>query len=330
MTNVSIIIPVFNAAARLKECLNGVMMQAYKEFECILINDGSTDDSLSICQEYALKDRRFRVFDFPNGGPSKARNRGLDLVRSDWVTFIDADDVALPNYLENFISKNTNRDIEVQVIQSYLCHDKDGGEQDTLYPSKHLKNIVVSATDGAEYIEEDNLLYNWGVWCKIFSMEIIRKHKLRFEEDLHCGEDGLFWHKYLCFISKIVFSSNVGYIYFCPREYKSISRNGNALLKGKQRFVLAKNYRKIYVELSRKFSLKNNSTELLRRIYLDNYFKLALGLTSISDVRIGDLKKIKPQLKDFSFTKRENIYRLINIIPIRISKRFGQLLSIID
>lgn len=89
---VSIIVPVYNAEKTLKRCVNSIINQLYKDWELLLVDDGSTDDSSIICDEYAQQDRRIRVFHKQNGGVSSARNVGLDNAIGEWVTFIDSDD----------------------------------------------------------------------------------------------------------------------------------------------------------------------------------------------------------------------------------------------
>lgn len=89
---ISIIIPVYNSERFLHRCLNSVVNQTYKDFEVILVDDGSHDESGVICDEYAAKDNRFRIFHNPNGGPSKARNFGLEHSAGNYLLFIDSDD----------------------------------------------------------------------------------------------------------------------------------------------------------------------------------------------------------------------------------------------
>jgi len=92
MPTISIIIPVYNAELYLRQCIESVIAQTFEDWEAILVNDGSKDGSLDICQEYAAKDERIKVIDKPNGGVSSARNKGLEVAQGDWITFMDSDD----------------------------------------------------------------------------------------------------------------------------------------------------------------------------------------------------------------------------------------------
>ena len=100
MPKVSIIVPVYNAEKYLRECLDSIISQIFTDWECILVDDGSPDNSGEICNEYAKDDSRFRVFHVQNGGVSRARNIGLDNMSSEWVMFVDSDDAIAENTLE--------------------------------------------------------------------------------------------------------------------------------------------------------------------------------------------------------------------------------------
>lgn len=99
MPKVSIIVPVYKAEKYLNRCIDSILAQTFTDWELLLIDDGSTDRSGDICDEYAKKDTRIRVFHKENGGVSSARNLGLDSAQGEWVTFIDADDYILPDFL---------------------------------------------------------------------------------------------------------------------------------------------------------------------------------------------------------------------------------------
>lgn len=100
MSTVSVIIPIYNAAKYLRQCLDSITHQTHRDLEIILVNDGSTDGSLGICREYEAADSRFVVVSQPNGGQTKARNAALDIARGEYVAFVDADDWVDTDYIE--------------------------------------------------------------------------------------------------------------------------------------------------------------------------------------------------------------------------------------
>ena len=99
MPEISIIVPVYNAEDYLVRCLDSIKKQNFTEWECILVNDGSTDNSVELCNRYADEDSRFKVINKNNGGVSSARNVGLDVAVGTWIAFVDSDDFVDPDYL---------------------------------------------------------------------------------------------------------------------------------------------------------------------------------------------------------------------------------------
>ena len=118
---ISIVIPVYNAEKYLEQCLNSIKNQTYKNFEVILVNDGSIDNSESICKVFVESDTRFRYYLKANGGASSARNLGLDNAQGNYITFIDADDWVDENHLEVLINniKESNSDMAVSSITKF-------------------------------------------------------------------------------------------------------------------------------------------------------------------------------------------------------------------
>ena len=111
---ISIIVPVFNAAQYLQECLDSILSQSFNDFELILIDDGSTDNSLSICQSYERRDSRIKIISGPNQGVSAARNKGLNVACGEWITFVDPDDWVEPTHVSTlYNAQKKNRDMDI-------------------------------------------------------------------------------------------------------------------------------------------------------------------------------------------------------------------------
>lgn len=174
---VSIIVPVFNAEKTLDRCIESILQQTYLNLELILVNDGSKDASLAICEKYQ-KDRRVCVYTQENGGPSKARNFGLLKSMGDYIVFVDSDDYIESNLLERCINK--------------IRRDKS---DIVIYNAQSVKNIVPNNIEGKKQLREwfpllyKNYLISYA-WNKMIKKEAISS---MFDESIKVGEDIRFW-----------------------------------------------------------------------------------------------------------------------------------------
>lgn len=204
---ISVIVPVYNVEQYLNKCIDSILNQTMTDFELILINDGSTDNSLKICEEYSLKDRRIKIFSIPNGGVSKARNFGIEQARSRWICFIDSDDYVKNDYLENFHIKGiTDETIIYQGIE--LIYSKSNySEIFFSYPNKRI-----SIKDCNEIIKS-KLLLDGCPCAKLFNRAVIGKYQIMFNTNLSLHEDHDFVWNYLLHIKKIILIDKISYIY---------------------------------------------------------------------------------------------------------------------
>lgn len=176
---VSVIVPIYNASKYLCMCIDSIINQTYKNIEIILVNDGSTDESGKILDEYSNKDSRIKVFHKENTGVSSTRNFGIDKATGDYICFSDADDYLMEDYVEyllNLIKKNNS---DVALTKDMFT---------TFHPEQN-KNDKIELYSNEE-ATRDILIYNVpiGVYCKIFKRDFLLKNNIRFEEDLFIGE----------------------------------------------------------------------------------------------------------------------------------------------
>lgn len=184
---ISVIIPVYNTSEYLRGCFDSILSQDYTDWEVILVNDGSTDNSLQICEEYALKDKRFSVFNQENKGVSAARNRGLAAAKGEYICFIDSDDSVKENYLSHLLSLFA--DSNVRIVASRLF---EGNKKTTdLHYIKGKNKVLRSVFDMQKGIRG----YIGG---KMFCADIIRDNNLCFNEGQILSEDTVFIYDYLC------------------------------------------------------------------------------------------------------------------------------------
>ena len=121
---ISVIVPVYNSVKYLDKCIQSILNQTYKNFELLLVNDGSSDNSLEICNLYALKDDRVKVIDQSNGGVSSARNAGIDYAKGEWITFVDSDDWVHKDYLLQRVALAEERNADVVYCDAENVYEK--------------------------------------------------------------------------------------------------------------------------------------------------------------------------------------------------------------
>ena len=202
---ISVIIPVYNAEKYLRSCIDSVLAQTYKDFELLLIDDGSKDSSGAICDEYAAQDARVSVFHKENGGVSSARNLGLDNAQGEWITFVDSDDYIEENFLKSF-EGNLDADLVV------------GGMIENGPQGQLLRNIPSGYHLPPTFAIEGNLtkLAFQSAWGKLFRGSLVKK--LRFDESMIIGEDHFFILRYV-YIAKSMRILDIGNDSECSSHY---------------------------------------------------------------------------------------------------------------
>ena len=191
-TLISIIVPIYNVENYLRQCLDSIMNQTYQNFECLLINDGSPDNSAEICREYVDKDASFRYFEKENGGVSSARNLGIEHSKGEYITFIDSDDWVDSDYLEVLHSKIKEYNTDF-VISSYKKFDMD---EDCFYlhiwDQDYYERIWTSQELLSQLPNLENYDGSYTVsWGKLFKRsifdEILFNEQRKFGEDFECS-----------------------------------------------------------------------------------------------------------------------------------------------
>lgn len=212
---ISVIIPVYNAAPHLRRCIDSLLKQTFRNFEIILVDDGSTDGSFDICEDYFLKFSRVRVEHLPNSGVSSARNYGIETARGEYICFVDADDWVEPDFLQNFNGEVEKRKTENKVLdcvmQGYV------GYKGQSFQTPYIFYDSPDKIDADLFRFEENKLIGY-VWNKIFRREVIVKHHLRFNPDISIGEDFLFCMEAINFCQRMTVLPDVGYHYVFTGE----------------------------------------------------------------------------------------------------------------
>lgn len=196
MTKISVVVPVYNVEKYLSQCLNSILKQTFTDFECICVNDGSTDNSLSILQDYANRDNRIKIINQENKGLSGARNSALKVINGKYITFIDSDDFVSSDYLEKLINvaEKENSDIVYCRHKMYFSLDnryENGPNREKLNKLFSEYSQVNKRDKQLEYILD--IVENSRSACmKLYKTEPLRKNNLCFFEDIYAEEDFAF------------------------------------------------------------------------------------------------------------------------------------------
>ena len=228
MNSISIIIPVYNGSKFISRCLDSILNQTYKNTEVILINDGSTDNSLEIIKEYSNKYKNIKYIDQKNQGASIARNKGIEESKGKYLVFIDIDDYIESDYLEKLCSSIKNKDM---VVSGY---NRVVGSK-TIF-SKIPKNTYWSA-----------FKYT-ATWGKIYNAEFIKKNNIKFLDDVKIGEDLFFNITVINKTNKIGILEYAGYNYYDNEESLTNTINKTAKKRNQQMLHLLNSIDEIFKE----------------------------------------------------------------------------------
>ena len=207
---ISIIVPVYNVEEYLKQCLDSILEQTFSDYEVILVNDGSTDNSGLICQEYAEKDSRIRYFEKENGGLSDARNYGIEQAQGEYLTFVDSDDFLDKMHLNVLYTALVSNNVDISIVNyanyqtstaTFYLHTF-GEYYEKNYSSEEL-------LDNLAILERNDLSFST-IWGKLYKRSVFSF--LRFPKGV-IGEDVALIYKIYTQVDKIVYAHKDTYIY---------------------------------------------------------------------------------------------------------------------
>lgn len=323
---VSVIISVYNNEFYLRECLDSIINQTLKEIEIIIVNDGSTDNSLEVIEEYAHRDKRIVIINKENEGISKTRNRGLDICKGEYIQFIDSDDYIDNNMIENMYNVATNNELDIVMCGYKRITDN---KQYNNLPEIKIDNII-DKKGILGYLTnsyENKLL--WFVWRNMYKNELLKLNNIRFKEDLRFGEDSIF--NLECFLEaqRIMAVDKCFYNYrYTPdsltsRKYKSyLFNNLNTQYKEK-------------ISIYKKYSLESLMKEDVDKNFIKHLLPICIGneINNTNNSLTYNIKKMKKYkfvddiirnnsiklLFDERYTLKEKIRFIIikyNLIPL--------------
>ena len=267
---VSVIIPVYNAGKFLDDCIQSLLKQTLKECEFIFVNDGSTDNSLQIVQQYSLKDKRVIVIDQENKGVSISRNNAIAIATGTYIGFMDSDDFLKQDVLESLYEVASEQDLDIVVSKTLLGRDGKYIDKESVFPT----NIVydrnfINANIIPNLLKVEDL---FPVWNKIYKRDLVFSNHIRFPSNRAIEEDNLFNIQAFNHSDRVMFIEYAGYY-----------------------------YREVATSVSRKLIEQDYFSQALEKYFFD--YKKEFNL-EISVPEMEKLKSIRLMHKVFFFTYR--------------------------
>src|SRR5690554_3016212 len=218
----SVIIPVYNAKDYLRVCINSIIGQKFKDYELILVNDGSTDISGDICDEYANSLSNIKVYHIKNGGVSHARNYGLEKAKGKYIHFVDSDDSICSNMYTDYFEVLQSMDYDLLVSGAtinYISNNRKkvlkSDKKVSVLNQKDMRNFLLSLK-----IEDKTWMLNV-IWNKWFKKDFLLEHNMSFKDDICPGEDFIFVVDAMLNIDKL-YVSNESYYNYMIRDNNSL------------------------------------------------------------------------------------------------------------
>lgn len=256
MAMVTLVIPVYNAKRYLRRCLDSVVGQDYWDMEVLLLNDGSTDESLSICQEYEAQDLRFRVIDKENSGVSDTRNLGIRLAKGKYLLFMDSDDWLADDAVESMVQAAEEHQCDLVIADFYRVNGKRYVEK------RHIRREdVMSREEFAMEMAKEPADFYYGVmWNKLYRRELVEKHHLSCDVSMNWCEDFLFNLEYIRYGERFLALQKPVY-YYRKRKGSLAATEWKSADAVRLRFALLERYKELYqsIGLYEEHKLKINS-----------------------------------------------------------------------
>ncbi|SJZ59042.1 glycosyltransferase family 2 protein [Anaerorhabdus furcosa] len=201
MTKVSIIVPIYNVEEYLGKCIESCLCQTFVDYELILVNDGSTDNGLSICREYEMKDSRIKVLDKPNGGLSDARNAGMKIATSPYIYFLDSDDFIEPTLIEKCVNKLDETSADMIIFDVYQYSMKTNTKE--IIKNGYGDSRCVSVANNPEVLTK---VLN-AAWNKMYKLSLFKDNHIEYPlgyyyEDLGTTYKLMLKANQICFINE--------------------------------------------------------------------------------------------------------------------------------
>lgn len=316
---VSVIIPVYNVEKYLPKCLDSIVNQTYNNLQIILVNDGTKDNSLEICQEYQNRDCRIQIINKENGGLSSARNKGLEYAEGKYCLFIDSDDYVELDLIENAVGRMEEENADLVVFGfDRFC---EGIEDIETFRVQNEIDEINNPKNRLHFIADTYYQYKiaYEVWNKIYRLDIIKKYDIWYEDNhIIFAEDICFNSYYMMYVNKVVKMDKVLYHYLIRDD--SLTGGLAGMIKPKvQKFHVLLQY--IYT-----YMLNNDDSK-----YLINHFEYlyaSLLHDQYKRVTVGEIPENLYEVENMDFFRQmsERAYKSRWKFPGFFGFKIGDLL----
>lgn len=321
---ISVVIPVYNAGRFLWECVNSVRNQTFRQWEAILVDDGSTDKSVGICDKIVHDDPRFRVIHKENGGVSSARNAGIDAARGQYLAFLDADDIMVPTYLQKMLDATETYATDLTIC-SYERFRADWTQKYvfTRFSVVLMKNRGEFLT---VYTDSRTNLFGISIWAKLYRMDIINAYGIRFDPEISYEEDCDFNMRYVEHVNTVAALGEIMYRYRQSDETLSKAyrkdtfrflahgfRSRVALLEKNGMAEFKPNLEAIFMLVVKATSMKILSSPLSEREKLEEY-RIMIGFPETQAAARCPIRQSSGFTRKIAFAVRRKSPRLLRLI----------------
>lgn len=295
---VSIIIPAYNVGKYLEECVRSLLYQTYTNYEVIIIDDGSTDNTYDIGKYLTVESTKVKLFHQENQGVSMARNIGMQKAIGEFFIFVDADDIVAPQYIETLVACVKKSDMGMIGFTS---------EREEIATKVSLNTVDICASDMM-----DNILcgtnYDGYLWNKIFQRKIIENNNLKFQKNIVVWEDLLFVLQYLKNCNKIIIASEKLY-YYRYREGSAV--NNTRLDKYRSKYEVMERIKK------QNFSYTEQSRKKTSFLYFETMFSY-LNQILIRENKPNKLAQILSRVDIVELLKQKNIKLFLKFVYLKV------------
>lgn len=268
-TSLSIIIPVYNAEKTLEQCISSILTQTYEEFELILINDGSKDNSTYLCNKLAKMDPRVKVKHQENQGVAAARNTGIAMAAGDYLQFVDSDDYLHKEMCQRLIDGFETKNCEWMVSSYYDVFENEVKTSKNSYQGIYTKKEYLKLMMG------DPKDYYFGVlWNKLYLRKIIISNHLRFSNEVSLGEDFIFNLQYCCHVKRIVIIDKPLYYYVQISNSSLDRKKKDVMTRIHNRTKLFQYYKNFCIALGMYEANKNKVDEYILEFAVNEYLAI--------------------------------------------------------